>query len=177
VLNFRKTEMYIKYMQLFSEVAKSSVSTLCHLLLSWFPGGLQDAFTKKKSMKKKTTLTKKPKTSDSQFISASKETVPLKWCYANWTENTPNFDSKNVLHNDLGEFFGMLIVADAFCAILKHKEPLDPDTYNLIWNNALEVFQDIPFRQYGVWFQHNQLLFDQWSFVVRRLSSTEYSFV
>ena len=160
-------------MQIFTEMSKSGASTLSQMLLSWFPGGLQDFSSKKNLKKKKTTITKKPKTSESQFLLAAKETVPLKWCYTNWTETTSNFDSKKVLHNDIAEFFALLVVGDLFCVILQHQTILDQNTFNLIWNNAIELFYDIPYRQYGIWSQHGELLLNQWAFVIRRLSSIE----
>eukprot|EP01080_Neovahlkampfia_damariscottae_P008203 gene8203-31_t len=173
ILNYRRTESYLKYMQVFSEMSKSCASTLSQMLLSWFPGGQQDVSSKKNTKKKKTAITKKPKTTDSQFIAASKEPVPLKWCYASWTDSTVNFDSKKVLHHDIAEFFALLVVADLFCVVLQHKPVLDHNTFNLIFNNSMELFYDIPLRQYGVWAKYNELLLHQWSFVIRRLSSID----
>lgn len=165
-------DFYLKYLKQCSEISKFSSTSLCKILLSWFPGGDQDIYSKNLSKKvKKTAMTKKQKQHYSQFYLTAKEALPpyVKWSFLTWTESIFGFDSKIVEHMDILEFLTFIIIGDLFSIVLRYCEDLDKSLLTLILNNTIELFTDISLRQFGIWINNN-MIFDQWSYVVRRLS-------
>lgn len=165
-------DFYLKYLKQCSEISKYSSTSLCKILLSWFPGGDQDIYSKNLSKKvKKQVVTKKPKQHYSQFYLTAKDALPpyVKWSFLSWIDSIFGFDTKNIEHMDILEFLTFIIIGDLFSIVLRYCDDLDKSLLTLIVNNTIEIFTDLSTRQYGIWV-NNPMIFDQWSYVIRRLS-------